>query len=405
MRVRIEPSRAFGTVMAPPSKSMAHRLLICAGLSDGESVVRRLSLSRDITATIGCLRALGAKITLTGDTAVVRGTDVLHRQENAVLRCDECGSTLRFFIPLCMLSQGRATLTGTPYLMSRPLSVYEEIARARSLYYDKGADAVTVGGALAAGVYRIPANISSQFVSGLLFALPMLPDDSEIVLIPPVESRPYIDMTVSSLNAFGVAVSSDGDTYRIAGGQRYAACSVTVEGDCSNAAFFEALNAAGGAVEVAGLSPDTLQGDRVYKRLFERIRTSHEVIDISDCPDLGPVLFAVAALQGGGMFSGTARLRFKESDRAAAMRAELNKFGADTQVGENTVTVRAGDLHAPNELLDGHGDHRIVMALSVLAARFGGVIDGAEQVEKSFPDFFDRLRELHVEVSEDGMDQ
>lgn len=401
----IYPSKAHGVVTAPPSKSMAHRLLICAGLSRGESVVRNLAYSNDVEATIACLRALGAQIDLDGDTATVSGVDIRDTiGKTAVLPCNECGSTLRFFIPICLLCGEERVLTGSGYLLNRPLSVYEEIAAAQNLRFEKSTDRLTVCGRLHSGVYEVAGNISSQFISGLLFALPLLDGDSEIRLIPPVESRPYINMTVSALRDFGIEITESGDSYFVKGGQSYSPADITVEGDCSNAAFFEALNAAGSSIAVEGLRADSLQGDRIYKILFENIKSKKTPVDIADCPDLGPVLFAVAALCGGAAFTGTRRLRIKESDRAAAMQTELKKLGIDMTIGENDAVVHQGGLHAPSEPLDGHNDHRIVMALSVLLTVTGGVILGAEAVNKSFPDFFDKLKDAGVKCTY-GMDK
>ena len=405
MRVEIYPSAARGAVAAPPSKSMAHRLLICAGLSRGESVIRDLAYSDDIRATIDCLRALGADIRLDGDTAYVRGTDVRRRTgEEAILPCNECGSTLRFFTPLCMLSGERRILKGSDYLMRRPMTVYEDIAAEQGMVFEKEIDRLTVCGKLRSGIYNVRGDISSQFISGLMFALPLTGGDSEIHILPPVESRPYIDLTADALRQFGVEIAENGNIYSIEGGQCYAAADVTVEGDYSNAAFFEALNLVGSEVDVKDLNPDSKQGDKVYKILFEKIKSGGSPIDISDCPDLGPILFAVAAACGGARFTGTRRLRIKESDRADAMRRELSKFGIIVEVGENEAVVCSGELSKPSEPLYGHNDHRIVMALSVLLTKTGGVIEGAEAVRKSFPDYFDRLRDLGVEL-EYGMDQ
>lgn len=403
MEVIIKPSRVVGTLAAPPSKSMAHRLLIGAALSGGESVVRHLAFSKDIEATIGCLRALGAGVRLDGDTAYIKGINPRESGAAAELFCNESGSTLRFFIPLCMLSGERRVLKGSRYLFTRPLSVYEQIAQEQGIDFVKSDESLTVQGTLRSGVYEIPGNISSQFITGLLLALPLLDGDSELRLIPPVESRPYIDMTVDALRAFGVEVIADGDRYLVRGNQQYKPADVEVEGDYSNAAFFEALNIAGSSVTVTGLRDNSLQGDKVYKILFEKIKLHDGAVNIADCPDLGPVLFAAAALCGGGEFTGTRRLRLKESDRAAAMRDELKKCGVTLTVGENTVSV-SGVLRAPDAPLSGHGDHRIVMALAVLCTVTGGVITGAEAVSKSFPDFFDRLTDLGVDITY-GMDQ
>lgn len=405
MRVEIYPSKAKGAVKAPPSKSMAHRLLICAGLCEGESVVRNIATSEDIKATIACLRSLGAQIQLNGDTATVKGTDVTKPTGRAaVLPCNESGSTLRFFIPVCLLNGEEHVLTGSEYLMKRPLSVYEQIAEEQGVRLERSADRVTVAGKLTRGIYNVPGSISSQFITGLLFALPLLDADSEICLLPPVESKPYIDMTVQALAMFGVGITTDGDTCRVKGGQRYLPADVTVEGDYSNAAFFEALRYTGADVTAEGLIEDSLQGDKAYKILFRKIKQGESPIDIADCPDLGPILFAVTALCGGGRFTGTRRLKIKESDRASAMKQELEKLGICVDVGENDVTVHPGRLRAPAVPIDGHNDHRIVMAMSVLLTVTGGVIEGAEAVKKSFPDFFDRLKDLGVELTY-GMDQ
>ena len=376
-------------------------------------------------ATIDCLRALGAEIRLDGDTAFVKGADVRKTiGKTAVLNCNECGSTLRFFTPLCMLSGEERVLKGSPYLMTRPMDVYEKITRDQGIRFKKAEAHLTVEGKLKSGVYEVAGNISSQFISGLLFTLPLLDGDSEIRVLPPVESKPYIDMTVSALKEFGVQIELSNpqsrDTsvrdsslrkgslsmiYRIKGNQSYCPADVTVEGDYSNAAFFEALNYAGSSVKIDGLRENTLQGDSVYKFLFENIKSGIDPIDIADCPDLGPVLFAVAALCGGARFTGTRRLRIKESDRADAMRQELQKLGIDVEVGENEVIVHGGTLRQPTAMLSAHGDHRIVMALSVLLTVTGGVIDGAQAVNKSFPDFFKKMQCLGLEVQTNGMDQ
>ena len=394
---------------------MAHRLLICAGLAQGESIVRSLAYSEDVKATIACLRSLGAQITLDGDTAYVKGVDVMKPLGmTAVLPCNECGSTLRFFIPICLLSQEERVLTGSARLMMRPLDFYEALARLQKLRFEKFSNHVTVQGPMYSADFVCPGDISSQFFSGMMFALPLLNKKSYLRIREPVESRPYIDMTIAALKTFGVFIRTLNDSEEnrlvidISGGQ-YTPADVTVEGDYSNAAFFEALNYAGSNVMVKGLNEDSAQGDKVYKILFKKINealniVNFDAIDISDCPDLGPILFAVAALTGGGRFTGTHRLKIKESDRANAMKSELKKFGITVDVEENDVIVHPGELCAPTEPLSGHNDHRIVMALSVLLTATGGVIEGAEAVNKSFPDFFERLQDLGVDLTY-GMDQ
>ena len=230
--------------------------------------------------------------------------------------------------------------------------------------------------------------------------MPTLNADSVIKIAPPIESRSYIDLTISALQSFGV-VCEWGDEYTISikGNQCYKACEVAVEGDYSGAAFPESLNLFGSDISVIGLNPDSIQGDRVYRKYFDMLKCGTPNIHIGDCPDLGPILFAVAAAKHGGIFTGTKRLKIKESDRAAAMATELKKFGTSVSIYDDTVVIYPADFHAPAEVLSGHNDHRIVMALSVLLTLVGGELDGAEAVNKSYPGFFDGLSALGIEVN------
>ncbi len=405
MRVTIRKGCASGTAAAPPSKSMAHRMLICAGLSEGESVVDGIAPSQDVLATLDCLKALGAEYQYENAQVRIRGIRP-EASGTPVLPCRECGSTLRFLIPVALLQNAPVRFTGSETLMNRPLSVYEEICAQRGLSFEREQNGISVCGRLPAGVYTVPGNISSQFISGLLFALPLLEKDSEIRILPPVESRSYIDLTIQALTAFGIrAAWSDARTLVVPGGQKYRARQICVEGDYSNAAFLEALNLTGGQVNVTGLLPDSLQGDRKYREFFAQLREGTPVIDLADCPDLGPVLMAAAAMLHGAEFTGTARLAMKESDRGAAMAMELAKCGISAERSENRIRIMAQRIKPPKEMLDGHNDHRIVMALSVLLTSVGGTIDGAQAVRKSFPDFFETLQKLNIEVEINGMDQ
>ncbi len=398
MTVTIYPSKPTGQVKAPPSKSMAHRLLICAGLASGKSRIEGISYSEDILATIDCLKALGAEIE-TGDTyAEVTGTDP-KGPACAVLPCRESGSTLRFIIPVCMLSPAETRLVGSDSLMNRPLIVYERLFAERGLQFKKSGNSLSIKGKLPPGTYSFAGNVSSQFASGLLFALPLLGEDSRIELMPPVESRPYIDMTVSALNGFGVKADWVNETeITIPGCQRYMPRELTVEGDWSNSAFLIAMG-----IPVTGLDDKSLQGDRICTEYYAALDDGCPVLDISDCPDLGPVLFAYAAMHSGGRFTGTDRLRLKESDRCESMKAELEKFGTEVIVGENEITVRSG-ISRPKVPLDSHNDHRIAMAMSVLCAAVGGTIRGAEAVSKSFPDYFEVISSAGIEAVKDEMD-
>lgn len=400
MKVRIHPGIARGTVDAPPSKSMAHRYLIAAALAEGCSEIRGVSFSQDIRATIGCLRALGVAPEIREDTVLITGGGALC--PGAELPCFESGSTLRFLLPLCLLSGQPARLTGSGRLMERPLGVYETLCREQGFLFRRSAGAVEVAGKLCAGEYVIPGNISSQFVTGLIFALLRVPGESHIRLTGEIESRSYIELTLAALKDFGFSAGwTAADTLRICGGLPGTGRIIEVEGDYSNAAFLEALGTLGGSVAVLGLRADSLQGDRIYRDYFKQLESGRPALSLRDCPDLGPVLFAVAAALNGGIFTETARLKIKESDRGAAMAAELLKFGVELQIEENRILVPGGQLGTPRAILRGHNDHRIVMALAVLCTRTGGSIDGAQAVAKSMPDFFEQLKKLGIEVEID----
>ncbi len=389
MKLRIEQSKPCGRVTAPPSKSYAHRLLIASALSSVQnprstSVVSGISDSEDILATKDCIRAL---------------TDAL-KGEAAVFKCRESGSTLRFFIPVALALCGGGKFEGAPRLIERGISVYEESLNAE---FVKNKDAIAVRGTLSPGHYSMRADVSSQFISGMLFGLSLLEGDSTLELIPPVESRAYIDITIDAMKNFGVSVSEESaGVFTIKGGQRYKACDVIVEGDWSNAAFLYAFNALGAKLEIEGLNPVSFQGDKICKAHLDALSDGFSKIDLSDTPDLGPVLFAAAAALHGGKFTGISRLRIKESDRVAAMAQELARFGAVSDISENEVTVMPpeGGLHAALTELYGHNDHRIVMALAVLCSEYGGIIGGCEAVAKSWPGFFETMKHAGLKAEE-----
>ena len=381
--IKIEKCRLRGTVKAPPSKSESHRLLIAAGLADGTSTVRGVGGSEDINATLDCLSALGAEYSRSGDVITVKGADPKKRG-SAVFPCRESGSTLRFFIPIALLSGNDADFTGSERLFQRPLSVYSDICLGQGLPFGVTESGITVAGPVEGGYFRVPGDISSYSV---------------IELQPPVASKPYIDMTSEALSAFGVTAELNSDMkVIIPGGQRYSPCDVTVEGDWSNAAFFLALAALGNDIEVGGLEYETLQGDAVIRRLLCRLVRGKPTIDITDCPDLAPVLMATAAALNGVTLTGTDRLKIKESDRGQAMADELAKFGVPVTVGDDFITVAAPKiLKKPDVPINGHNDHRIVMANAVLLTVTGGEIVGADAVNKSYPEFFDDLAALRAE--------
>ncbi len=404
MKVEIGKSVAKGAILAPPSKSYAHRLMISAALADGESVIKGISASEDMSATLDCIKAIGAQFKKDGDIVIIKGAGNAITEKSGAVKeffCRESGSTLRFMIPIAMLSGDECEFVGTERLVSRGIGVYTEIFAEKGIKVVSAKDRFRLTGKLIGGLYRVRADVSSQFISGLLFALPLADGDSVIELLPPVESKKYIDITVDTIRKFGIAIDTDENTIKIKGNQKYRPASLTVEGDCSNAAFLDAFNFIGGDVRVMGLNENSLQGDRVYGDYFRALADGCPTLDISDCPDLGPVLFALAVAKNGAHFTGTRRLKIKESDRAVAMATELKKFGAIVEVDENTVTVVKNELHAPTEILSGHNDHRIVMSLAVLLTLFGGIIDEAEAVRKSYPSFFDEIKELDINVKKE----
>ncbi|MBQ7290698.1 MAG: 3-phosphoshikimate 1-carboxyvinyltransferase [Clostridia bacterium] len=402
MNVKIEKSTARGAVLAPPSKSFAHRLLICAALA-GKSRVQGLEESEDILATLDCVAAcFGAKYEKQGADVAFAESDVYGAAKGALM-CRESGSTMRFFIPLCLVKNTECKLYGAGKLLSRPMSVYENICREQNLTFAHEGDHIRVCGPLKAGRFIVPGNISSQFISGLMFALPLLDGESEICIVPPLDSKPYIDITMEALAAYGVsAVWKDEYTIAIAGGQKYTPADETVEGDYSNAAFLSAFNIFGGEVNVQGLCETSVQGDKAYIEHFRLLAEGTPTIDISDCPDLAPILMSVAAAKNGVRLTGTARLKIKESDRGAVMAAELAKFAVPVTVNENDIIVEGGHFHAPEEVLFGHNDHRVVMSMAVLASLTGGEIEGAEACRKSYPAFFDVIKKLGIEVTQSG---
>lgn len=418
MRVEILPSVAKGIIQAPPSKSMAHRLIICAALADGASTIHNVDMSEDIGATLDCLKALGLEYTYESGSVIIDKpisyrelTNVTSDSSELTLNCRESGSTLRFLVPLAMSIGRGVTLAGKGRLMERPMTVYEDIAIKQGIEFTRGEGTIHIGSDSADDcpkrtddscnqVYRVRGDISSQFITGLILQYLFVRKDGFIEIIPPVESLPYIHMTLQAITMFGGNVHMDGNTITVNGTTHLTGGEKTVEGDYSNAAFLDAFNCIGGLVQVTGCDEDSLQGDKIYREYYRKLCdtsvTEDETYDISACPDLGPILFTMAAMNHGGTFTGTKRLRIKESDRAAVMQEELSKFGAQLEVLDNTVKVKATKLHAPEEILSAHNDHRIAMSMAIAASVYGGVIDEAESVRKSYPGFFKDIESLGI---------
>lgn len=408
MKATFYPSTAQGRVSAPPSKSEAHRFLIASALSKDKSIVHGISQSNDMIATMDSILAMGAYTWWEGDIVEIdmaKSADAsqsIDEEHKPIFPCYESGSTLRFFIPIALALYGSGAFECQSRLIERGVQVYEEVLKQDGVKIEYCDDAIVVLGNLKGGKYTLRGDVSSQYVSGLMFALPLLECDSQIEVLEPFESKNYVDMTINVLSKFGVEIQKQSvNKFFIKGGQSYKGGEFFVEGDWSNSAFLIALNEIGGNVTLDGLNDNSLQGDKVCKDIFKKLDESKPVIDLANCPDLAPIAFVVASLKNGAHFVNTRRLKIKESDRAGVMAKELAKFGIVVDVYENDVYVHKCDIKTPECELCGHNDHRIVMALSVLLSHVGGSIDGIEAVEKSFPDFFDVLKKIGIKCEID----
>lgn len=401
MKVKILPSKTSGEVSAPPSKSFAHRYLIGSVLSRGKCVIKNIADSDDISATLSCIEQLGGSVTKDGNIVTVIPTNE-KQIENAVFDCKESGSTLRFFIPVVLATGAKnCTFLGSERLLARGIKEYEKLFENSDVKINSDEKSIEISGTLSAGNYEISGEVSSQYTTGMLFALSGLFGKSTLKITGNAESRAYVDMTIKVLKDFGADITeTEKNFFEINGKGRLSPGEFTVEGDWSNAAFLIALSRLLGTINVSGLNENSVQGDRFSSVAFDALDGENAEIDLKDCPDLAPMLFAYAAYKNGGKFTNTRRLRVKESDRANVMAEELKKFGANVKVYENSVEIEKTQLKPPIVPLCGHNDHRIVMALSVLAAVLGAEIDGAEAVNKSYPDFFRVIKKAGVNVYE-----
>lgn len=402
MKKYINISTANGKVCAPPSKSYAHRILISAALSNSDCVVENIDLSNDITATLNCLETLGISYQYDEIKRSIRVFKTIDKLNE--FNCLESGSTLRFMIPIVLVKEGKALFTGTKRLMERGLGIYETIFNEQGIKYVKDETSISIKGKLKPGTYKVLGNVSSQFISGLLFALPLLDEDSIIEIIPPIESIDYILITIDVLQKYGIEIINDLEHNKliVKGNQKYLSLNSSVEGDYSNAAFLDAFNYLGGKVLIDGLNEESLQGDKAYKKYFDMLfKQELPTIDISNTIDLGPILFVMASLLNGAKFIGTRRLQIKESDRVKCVCDELLKFGVNYEIGDNYCVIYKSELHKPFDAISSHNDHRLVMAFTVMLSKFGGIIENTEAVNKSFPTFFDVVKMLGIEVQDE----
>lgn len=418
MRVKIHPSQCYGSVQIPPSKSMAHRAIICASLSNGTSHIKNISYSKDILATIECMRILGAKIEKQDDSLIITGIKHFPQEIPCALPCEESGSTLRFLIPIFSLCNQRIYFEGKGRLLQRPQTIYQQLFHEQGLFFHQTEKQICIQGALQPNTYMIDGSISSQFISGLLFTLPLLQKDSIIKIIPPFVSKSYVDLTIDILKAFHIKINfMDPFTIHIPGHQTYQACDYTVEADYSQFAFYAVLATIQGELTLTGVTHHSLQGDQQilsilssYGAIIHPIENGYHIkkgnlqartIDIENCPDLGPILSVLGAYaEGTTTLLHANRLRIKESDRIQAMEDELHKFHIQTSSDEDSFSIIGASNLQCDEMLVGHNDHRIVMAMTIaaLCSQTPCIIDGAQAITKSYPNFFEDILQIHGNI-------
>ena len=394
MDIKISPSVLRGNLSIPASKSCAHRAVICAALADGVSTLSGITMSKDIEATISSMTALGASFEINGDIVTVKGISG-GIDGTAEIDCNESGSTLRFIMPVAAALGVKSVFIGKGRLPRRPIDIYKRELKNHGITFHTEEMPYEISGILTGGKYEIEGNVSSQFITGLLFALPLAKEDSEIIMTSHLESRPYVDITIDILRRYGIEISETENSFLIKGNQKYTPYNEHIEGDYSQAAFFFVANALGSDVNILNLKEDSVQGDKAITDIIADTLKNGSVTgykaDCSDIPDLVPILSVLGAY--GNMPStiyNAERLRIKESDRLAACADMLNNLG-----GNVTVTSDGLEILPTNGLnggtIDSYGDHRIVMAAAIAALNCKGdvIIKGAEAAEKSYPTFFE----------------
>lgn len=416
MNIHVSKGKLKGSLHGVASKSLTHRALIAASLSFGESYIKNPLFSEDTLQTIEILKHLGIDFQTRLDHISVNGGTIRH--SNHPLFAHESGSTLRFLIPVALLTGEEEHFVLSESLSRRPMHTYETLFIQRGIHYLKEDENIYVKGPLYPGEYIIPGDVSSQFISGLLFVLPLLNEDSEIVITGVFESRSYVLLTVQVLKAFGINIDIKDSSIYIRGNQSYQATQFLVEGDFSQAAFYLVASALGHDVSLLGLNLDSLQGDKKiidileafgskFKEVDGEISFSKDqqkdiTIDITDTPDLGPILFVLAALSSKPVkITGTKRLKYKESDRVASMCKNLRKTGAKFRVSHNEIQFRPSTLKG-GVVVDSFNDHRVAMSMSILATFLEGglTIKGVNCVNKSYPTFLIDFMSLGGQISE-----
>lgn len=410
--IKLFPANLTGEIDIPPSKSLTHRALICASLSKGRSVITNVIFSDDILATIASLEHIGAKFIIEGNTVVVQGVKKL-KYDGDVINCNESGSTLRFLIPLLSLSNKEVIFTGKESLIKRPQSIYQKIFEDDGLMFTQTKKEIVVKGSISPKKYVLEGDVSSQFFSGLLFALPLLKEDSKIITKGILESESYIDLTIDILEKFGIEIRRIEHGYYIRGNQQYTKANYRIEGDFSQAAFFLVAGVVNGNIKVNDLEHDSIQGDKeiidIIKHMkgkvvftengfvTEKSNTTGTTVDITNCPDLGPIIAVLGALSKGSTTIVNAhRLRLKESDRIMSTVNTLSALGATIKnIGDKIVIYGKKELEG-GVTVDSYNDHRIAMmtSIAVLRCKKEVTLTNSNAVTKSYPHFFEDYKSV-----------
>lgn len=421
MKIKISPlplTDNFLTV--PASKSYSHRAIIAASLAQGKSEIKNIMYSVDVLATIEAMKALGAKINKLDNELEIWGINNKFTQCDSTIDCHESGSTLRFLIPILTMVNHPTTLTGSVRLFQRPLNIYQDIFQKQNLLFEQNNNQLNLFGKLKGQKYYLSGSISSQFITGLMFVLPLLEHDSEIIIEPPFESESYVNLTIQTLKAFNIEISKEGLSFKIKGCQKYLATDYEVEADYSQASFFLALGALKYPLVLNNLDRNSLQGDRQILDILQELGVEFDfmdkqlnirptninqliTIDLENCPDLGPILMVLACFnKQTTTIINAGRLRIKESDRIAAMEQELGKCQAIISSTKQTITITPQNNYQITQEIFSHNDHRIVMAMAIFALVLNQpiIISQAEAINKSYPTFFNDLEKLGVVINE-----
>ena len=425
MKVKIKPKKLGGTIPIPPSKSYSHRAIIAAALATSNkdkevSRIDNLKYSVDITTTTEIMENWGANIEIGEDFEIIKGNSGIVNPKDEYTQCNESGSTIRFLIPIGLSSNNKIVFDGKGKLVERPLDSYYKIFDEQGIKYsnNNGWLPLNVDGQLKSGKYEIEGNISSQYITGLLYALPLLNGDSELKINKTLESKGYIDLTLEILEMSGIkVVNNNYKSFFIKGNQKYNPFDYVIEGDYSQVAFWIVAGILGSEIKCLHVKKDSLQGDREIIEIVQRMGANVEifddyiivkpsqtygtVIDISQCPDIGPILTVLAALsKGETKIINAERLRIKESDRITSIKTELNKLGANVEEVGDSLVINGVERLTGSAELSAWNDHRIAMSLAIASIKCDGeiVIDEAESVKKSYPHFWEDFKKMGGDV-------